>query len=344
MLPGKIIDKALAVGAKIGTERSRCLRMRFNRNTCSRCADQCRSGAITIAEDLHILANHCSECLLCVSACPSGCFEIEELDFLSVLGALRKIRSFVPNPVLGCSRSTSADCHIKTFCFGYLSEEHLIAASVFLEGVLQIDATGCTDCRNGFVIDLLGKKIRSIETKTSLDLVDRLRVIRNKSALDFQALSYDRRGFFKEFKKLTYTKAAGLFRTDDQNKAKMAYSAKTLPFKRELLNRVLAIASEQTRKALLGCYYFTLTATDACDLCFACIGMCPTGALTIANGDDRDLFFSAALCSGCRLCEIFCMRSAVAIENGFSGENPFGFTPAIRKGDGREEVDRSASL
>lgn len=328
MLAGKILDKAFAAGAKIGTERSRCLRMRFNRNTCSRCADQCRSGAITIGEDLHILADHCSECLLCVSACPSDCFEIEDGDFLSVLGALRKIQSFVPSPVLGCRRSASADCHIKTYCFGYLAEEHLIAASVFLEGVLQIDATGCADCRNGFVIDLLAKKIRSVETKTSLDRVHSLRIIRNKSDLDFQALSYDRRGFFKEFKKLTYTKAAGLFRTDDQNRAKMAYSAKTLPFKKELLNRVLAIASEQTRKALLGSYYYTLTATDACDLCFACIGMCPTGALTIANGDDRDLLFSAALCNGCRLCEGFCMRSAVRIEKGFSGNDPFGFIPA----------------
>ena len=332
MIKEKIIARALNAEAGISADRSRCLRMRFNRNSCTRCIEQCRFNAISISEDVAIAANKCSECMLCVSSCHSDCFEIKGLDFYSLIDKLKKIPFSVGMPVLGCRANVKTPSHEKTFCFGLLSEEHLVAISVLMNNPLQLDLSGCADCRNSFIVAALEKRINTVEAKISMGAVDKVRLIKNKKDLDFQDVSYDRRGFFKVIKNLTFIRAAGIFGKEDHSKAMQAYSAKTLPFKRELLNRALEIASEQTRKALLKNYYYTVAATDTCNNCFACIGMCPTGALKIeSSGDDRDLFFSAALCNGCRLCENFCMHRAVAIKNGFSGDNPFEFISAKKE-------------
>lgn len=332
MLKEKIIAKTLNAEASISTDRSRCLRMRFNRNSCTRCTEQCRFDAIAIDEDVQIAASRCSECMLCVSSCDCDCFEIKGFDFYSLIGKLRKIESSVGPPVLGCRANIKTPSHAKTFCFGFLSDEHLIAISVLMNGPLQIDLSGCADCGNSFVINALDKRIKDVEAKTSIGTVDKVRLIRNKKDLDFQEITYDRRGFFKTLKDFSRAQTAGLFDDEDHGEGKRAYSAKKVPFKRELLNRVLQISPEEIRKLLLNNYYYTVGATDTCNNCFACIGMCPTGALKIENiGDDRDLFFGTALCNGCGLCESFCMNGSIVIGKGFSGDNPFVFTRAKKE-------------
>lgn len=326
MLKGKIIDKALNAGDSIETERSRCLRMRFNQNSCARCIEQCRFNAITIAEDVQIMANKCSECMLCVSACPSDCFDISRLDFYSLIGKLRKVQSSVTSPVLGCRVNAKTPSHEKTFCFGFLSEEHIIALAVFMSNQIQIDLSGCEDCRNSFIIAALEKRIADVEVKTSLMISDKIKIIKNKAGLKFNDVSYDRRSFFKELKNAAVMQAAGLFGDEDNGEELRAYSAKKLPFKRELLNRLLKVLPEETKGALLKNYYYAVNVSAACNNCFACIGMCPTGALKIEDkGDDRELFFSTSLCSGCGLCMDFCFNSALRIEKGFSGGSPSEF-------------------
>ena len=326
MLREKIIDKALNTGDSIETQRSRCLRMRFNQNSCARCIEQCRFNAITIAEDVSISTGKCSECMLCVSACPSDCFDISRLDFYSLIGKLRKVQSSVTSPALGCRANAKTPSHEKTFCFGFLSEEHIIALVVFINNQLQIDLSGCADCRNSFIVAALEKRIADVEAKTSLIISDKIKIIKNKADLKFDDVSYDRRGFFKALKNVTVMQAAGLFGDEDTGEEMRSYSAKKLPFKRELLNRALKVLPEETRHGLLKNYYYAVNAAETCNNCFACIGMCPTGALKIEDkGDDRELFFSASLCNGCGLCRDFCFNSALRIEKGFSGGSPFEF-------------------
>lgn len=326
MVKGKIIDKALSTAKSIGTDRSRCLRMRFNRNLCSGCTNMCHSGAITIDEDVHILADNCSECMLCVSACPSDCFDISRLDFYSVIGKLRKVQSSVASPVLGCMTNAKTPSHEKTFCFGFLSEEHIIALAVFMNNQFQIDLSGCESCRNSFIVAAFEKRIADVEVKTSLIISDKIKIVKNKAALKFDEVSYDRRGFFKALKDVTVMQAAGLFCDEDTGEELRSYSVKKLPFKRELLNRSLKVLPEESRHGLLKNYYYAVNAAETCNNCFACIGMCPTGALKIEDkGDDRELFFSASLCNGCGLCRDFCFNSALRIEKGFSGGSPFEF-------------------
>jgi ferredoxin len=81
-----------------------------------------------------------------------------------------------------------------------------------------------------------------------------------------------------------------------------------------------------------GCYY-TINLNEDCNNCFACVGMCPSGALKISR-DDADtvssLSFNTSLCNGCGLCRDFCFNNALNMKQGFSGANPFDFIPLNR--------------
>jgi ferredoxin len=330
VLKDKLIGKALSgADLPLTVDRSRCLRMRFNKNECNVCISNCHADALIFGDDIAIDADKCTLCMVCVSECPADCFEIKGHDFYLVISKLRKLESSIESLVLGCRNNAKKPHHARTYCFGYLSEEHIIALYLYMRNPLQIDMTGCADCKNGFIADILQKRIADIETKTSLNISGKIKPVRDISELDFQDVSYDRRGFFNAIKNLTFIQAAGLFDNEDDTEHTQSYSAKKLPLKRELLNRAIKMLPDENRKELLKNYYYDVSVTDTCNNCFACIGMCPTGALKIeSRDDDRELFFTSFLCNGCGLCRDFCMACSVKIEKGFSGDNPFEFYSA----------------
>lgn len=314
MLQGKIIDTISNTAEAISIDQSRCLRMRFNKNACSECINHCRSNAIIIDEGVTIKSNACSECMLCVSVCPLGCFDIKGMDFYSVIERLKKLSNSVPVSVLGCKEMASIKAHEKTNCLGFLSEEHILALSV-LERNLQINLTGCADCRNGFIVDNLKERMKSIGEKTSLDVFEKISLVEDGSELCYQDISLDRRGFFKAIKNLTFLQAANLFENITPDDNTKSYSAKKIPVRRDLLNRTLRLLPEWNYTQVLDAYYYNLRIDEGCNNCFACVGMCPTGALKV---NASELFFSSALCAGCGLCMEFCMMGSIHIEKSFS--------------------------
>ncbi|MDO8721087.1 MAG: hypothetical protein Q7J31_02535 [Syntrophales bacterium] len=326
MLENRIFDRMAGGADSVAIDQSRCLRMRFNKNTCSACLEHCRFDALRIDEGVGIRRSACSECMLCVSTCPSGCFDIKAMDFHSLIARLRKTGDFVPVPVLGCKKRPDIKAHERTFCFGYLSEEHILALSVFLEGGLQINLAGCADCRNEFIVDILKKRIECAAEKSLLRVSEKIILVEDGASLNYQDISYDRRGFFGAMKNFTFLQAARSLEGNASSDITQAYSAKKIPLRRELLNRIFGTMSDGGRDELLLAYYYTLVIDDSCNNCFACVGMCPTGALKIAGQEsDAGLAFNASFCSGCGLCGAFCMNNSASVRPGFSGENPFDF-------------------
>lgn len=322
MLKEKLLDNVLISKGNIEINQSRCSRMRFNKSSCNRCVEICQAKAITIGEGIIIDESLCSECMLCVSTCSSDCFEINRLDFYSLIARLKKMQS----PVLSCNRKTDLKAHEKTLCLGFLSEEHIVALLTFIQEPLQINLTECKSCGNRIIVDALKKRLDGIRTKNSYDVLEKIRLVENESDLDYRQIAYDRRGFFREVKDFTFLKTARLFNDSPQDEAIKSYSSKKLPFKRELLNRTLNVFSGEERKNLLDNYYYTITVDGGCSDCYACVGMCPTGALKIdRDGEGSQLVFKASLCNGCGLCEGFCTNNSIYIKQGFSGHNPFEF-------------------
>ncbi len=326
MFREKIIDTVFSNPAhSIGINQSKCLRMRFNKSTCNKCRGICYAQAVTIGEGLSIKSETCSGCMLCVSSCPSDCFTINSFDFYSLIARLKKIQV----PVLGCSTRMNLDAHEKTFCLGFLSEEHIIALSALAQRSLQINLTECAGCGNEFVADVLKKRLKSVETKTSINIFERIRLVQNRPDLNYREISYDRRDFFRAIKNFTAQKTADLFDNMAANDNVTSYSLKKLPFKRDLLNRAFSSFSKELQEALLKNYYYTVGIDESCNYCFACVGMCPTGALKISREESvSGLLFNCSLCIGCRLCENFCMNNSIRVVDGFCGDEPFEFRNA----------------
>jgi ferredoxin len=244
------------------------------------------------------------------------------MDFYSIIGELRKVQA----PVLGCNVRPGLAAHEKTACLGLLSEEHLIGLLSFLQNPLQMNLTGCNGCSNGFIIDVLRERLRSVARKTSMNVFEKLRIVENKAHVNYEDISCDRRGFFKALKNRTVQKALGLLDNTKTEENTLSYSDKALPYRRELLNHSFPVLPQDKKKGVLEHYYYDIKVDETCNNCFACVGMCPTGALKGTEEEpDTVLFFNSSLCTGCGLCESFCMKDAIHLKKGFSGVLPFRF-------------------
>lgn len=327
MLKDAIINKAFSVADfPIKTEISRCVRMRFNKNTCPICMQNCKAAALSVDGGVAINTGKCTLCMICVSECPSECFAVTGMDFFSLLGRLIKTQNAVPYPVLGCKKVGNVQAHEKTVCMGFLSEEHLIALTLFLEKPLQINLTVCAGCENSFIVETIKGRIQRAKEKTALNVQNKVVLVENKADLVFDEVSYDRRGFLKTLKNTAFMRISGLF---DENNVEMvkSYSAKKIPLKRDLLNTVLKKLPEgKAVTSILENYAFSVKAGASCTNCFACIGMCPTGALKIKKDKEgAGLLFNSSLCNGCALCRDFCPVGAVSVSQGFSGRGYFKY-------------------
>jgi ferredoxin len=262
--------------------------------------------------------------MLCASVCPSNGFDFHGKDFFPVITRLKNIES----PVLGCSRFPELDANERVSCLGFLSEEHFAVLLVLLENPLQLNLTECAQCTNGFIADVLRKRLLEAEAKTFNAGSDKIKLVEQKAELLYQDVSYKRRAFFKVLKNIAAEGASNFLDYTDINETHQAYSDKSLPDKRELLNRAWSVLSSTKSEWKLNNYYFYLFIDNNCDYCFACVGMCPTGALTIEKNDTKkQLFFNSFRCTGCRLCTAFCMKNAITVTNGKSTyhieSNPF---------------------
>ncbi len=323
MLNDIIINRLVYTSHLIGINQSRCLRMRLNINTCNGCLDQCPAGAIRIDErGVNITRGTCSECMLCVSVCPSGSFEINKFDFYSVIKRLNDIDS----PVMGCNLKPYLNAHVKTPCLGFLSEEHFVVLSIAIENPLQINLTECSNCRNGYIVSFLKKGLEDVERKIQVPLRDKIKTVEEKEDLDYHDISLGRRDLFKMIKNLTLRESTSLFQNADAGENLQPYSDKALPLKNELLNKTLDLSNEETKEAILVNYYYDLSVDKECNHCFACVGMCPTGALKTSCQESRQgLLFNSSLCNGCGLCANFCKINVIRIKQGLTGKNPFVF-------------------
>lgn len=302
-LAGKKIIKTIKIN------NSHCLRMRYHNSLCDECNKFCPMNAIRIDEKgVHIDSGKCTECMLCVSSCPSGAFKINEYDIQNRINNLNKIES----PVLGCNIVSGILAHEKWFCFGLLSEQHLIALFVLLEKPLQLNMTKCSQCINNKIIEVLYRRFKNLQKLTGITISKKIIMVENISDLKYSQAKYDRRGFFIALKDSLNMKSQLVFSRMELQDESRAYSNKTLPFRYELQNFCVSHQIDRDKMKLLRAFRYNVEISDTCNDCFACIGICPSGALII-NNMDNSLEFKSDYCIGCTLCSSFCPNSAIFV-------------------------------
>jgi ferredoxin len=267
--------------------------------------------------------------MLCVSECPSDSYELNGINFFAIVQKLREIRM----PVLACNTEQELRAHVRTFCLGFLSEEHLALLVLSIEGPLQMNLTQCAGCRNGYVVNSIKDRLERVAANMGVEVTEKIRLVEDVTQLQYRDVTYNRRDFFKAFRSLTSEGAQKFLFDDASDQKRQAYSAKTLPPRREVMNRMLRTLPPDVGAKLIKNYYYDLRVDPTCDFCSACVGVCPTGALQVERSDsEKKLCFNSSLCNGCGICAAFCDKSAIYQSAGFQcDENADAFSFHLRQ-------------
>lgn len=294
-------------------ERSRCLRVRFNRSSCSCCKDSCPAGAISLEQGLEIDSARCTGCLLCTSVCPTGALELSS-DFLVCVAQLSK----VPEPVLGCCR-TKEQANGWLACLGGLSDEHLCYLACSLTGTLTLNVSLCAECSNSSMLPLLQARLENLAAGGTCCIT----TVKTAADVNHRAERVDRRSFFKSFRSSIFQTAAVVMNAGVQNTERRSdYTSKRVPARRELLKTAEEKLDQQVRESLEQRYFGMVAFSEACTACQACAALCPTGALR-KNREQPDTppLFSPADCTACGLCVEFCPNSAISLNSTVNRSN-----------------------
>ncbi|MBI5440867.1 MAG: 4Fe-4S binding protein [Deltaproteobacteria bacterium] len=311
MVDADFVDTEPQARSFLRVERSRCLRMRYAESSCARCAAACPSGAVRLEGGIGVDGQRCTGCLTCTTACPSGALE-GKAPSDRLVGEVA--RHTLPVFVVGCRKSGA--CQHRLPCLGVLSAEHLVALYASGACLVQLDATGCARCPASSMLERLSARLRDGAAVGGLALGDRIQMISDPKQLDPREAPVDRRSFFSSLKDLTVRGVAAALAPPPEIEPTTSYSEKSLSARRRLLLGALPRLTEEARRQVEETFSFTVAFDATCDGCLSCARACPTGALC-DPGDERQEDspprFETDKCTGCGLCEEFCLSGAVRV-------------------------------
>ena len=88
------------------------------------------------------------------------------------------------------------------------------------------------------------------------------------------------------------------------------YSSKMIPQRYRLLEAALARVTPDRARIIGDVFHFRMELSMSCEGCFGCVAVCPTGALESSSPLPR---LNEAACTGCELCNEFCLNDAMRI-------------------------------
>lgn len=282
-----------------------CVRQRYKRSDCAHCFDVCPTGALAWqGGELRRDEKLCQSCLLCTAVCPMGALISDDVSFVAIIKKLKEVAA----PVLGCTRQAETQGHARVPCLGlWANRDLLFSLSLAVGKPVQLDMTQCRSCHNVKVVAALETACAELPEEGAIKLVQ------HQEQLDFQPRQCDRREFFSLFRGSRDTAAQDPVEGIQIDKPPTNYRSQRLPVGRSLLLQFLKIYPERAG-LLKPSYWPRVSFTDSCRACQSCTSICPTGALAKTDRSVVSPAFNQRKCVTCKLCEEFCKRGAIHIE------------------------------
>ncbi|MFO7766821.1 MAG: 4Fe-4S binding protein [Pelovirga sp.] len=294
---------------RLRIDRGRCLRHRLSISTCRNCFDSCTRGALTWTDTgLHWDQDKCSGCLLCAAACPTDALISNEL----ALGDLLQRLDNVDTPLLACSHAPASQGHARVPCLGLLADPQLLLVlQLALGKKLRLNASACADCENCRIVPVLQQSVQQTYI-TATEPPGSVQVIESAPELDYREKTCSRREFFTFINNRSRQTGLSLVNRLQVDRSAGSYGKKSLPLVRRLLLQ-LGTSSATIRELLDTKILPELTMNAACKSCTACVGICPTGALSSPAERGNEPVVVKDRCIACNLCVEFCHQSAIEL-------------------------------
>ncbi|MDR3591489.1 MAG: 4Fe-4S binding protein [Negativicutes bacterium] len=282
----------------VAVNKEACLNAVYKKTDCRRCRESCPQQCIDV--DLEVDQNRCSECGLCLAACPAEAvwgenFSCETLDSL--------VADTAAPLILACRRRDEMS---PWPCLGFLDARLLLAlVGSGKDGPRQVavDDRSCEGCRPQVATYL---RELAEETCGLLSPDGPALIARGETAgkVERRAKTVSRRDFFSQLL------GATLGTVREVMTAGMV-SGEPLP-RRALLEKYadrLNLANVVTTKL-----FYNIRIAAGCQACGFCSRVCPTKAITLQDhGATLDFFHAPQKCTGCGVCAAHCPSGALSV-------------------------------
>ncbi len=288
----------------------RCLRRRLNTCECRLCLDACPSGALVfVGRQPQLDPQKCTTCMGCTAVCPNDAL-VADCDLEEVLRAISA--RTVEEVVISCTRKKQLSvAEIAVPCQGIFTGEALLALGMSGCPSVVFNLGGCSACENRQAAGLFvaaWQRVQHIAAdilRTELTVTENLELVAGGQPPD-------RRSFLGSLRTSLATMVQD--RQEFSSALRPKTSGRRIPVRVKIIDQVIATAPAESRPHLLDLCTPRLTVGPECNCCPRCTGICPTGAIrTSGSGAEKQLLFTASLCSGCGLCVSFCQRKALSL-------------------------------
>lgn len=349
-----------------------CSKVRNRNSVCSRCADACPSGAITLqGNTIGIDAERCMACGACASACPTSALMFQKPTDEELSAALsNSVEALGGHAVAVCARveaHKSADMGVVASapCLSRFDASVLIGAVV--AGARDITLVGhkCESCKYRKTIEGFHRTVAEAnalleawESDARVRVVQEVPEAARAQTVEATSGGVSRRGFFTDVRTSARGLAAETAKVTLENELGIKKEPATLQamlrvdengdmprvsatHHEELLESLYELGEPvpdtQVETRLWGSVKFN---AEACDNCGVCATFCSTGALSKVFGEPERkrkppvvaLEFRLADCVQCRLCESACIHKAITVESVLDCSRILEFEPVELRG------------
>ncbi len=313
-----------------------CQRVRFRKSDCRRCLEICPENAISLNPG-PIINSGCTDCGLCLNACPTEVFRHEFHTDRYLLNQARAIFGKDRHPIRAEKKRLFIHCHraenqnnnsIGLQCLGR------ITANIILGGVLAgfdeavLTKGICSQCRYQQGEKLLTNSIAVSRVLLESTGLGRFAIsIKEKEKNKETPLG--RREIFSIISAKVKDKAASfLYHREKAMREKLSQSPENKTGKRPLPQRELLrelLDQNRPKNTMVVKYNPKFPwgkikiEQNKCSACGTCAALCPTGAISKKIKDDTQLlYFNSSLCINCSVCRAACPENAIGFEDDFA--------------------------
>lgn len=279
-------------------KRRKCINKLQRKQKCELCKELCKSGAISLGNEVTIDESKCTNCTICAGVCPTGTI-VPTLDVIE-----KQYNSIIKldNIYISCEREEQ-NTDLKVECLAILPWEFF--AYLALDKKVNILNHKCEDCDEVRLCEHFNRTLKRLEEFLGNELyTEKINFLNGDDNVDSR--EYSRREIFKLFgeeSKRLMTQVAPI-KLEENNNARIYRSL--------LVKKIRAIKEKElddSRK--FG--WNGLKVNNSCYGCGVCSTICPQGAITIKEDENkkRKFIHNYARCTHCGLCTTVCLDKSI---------------------------------